>query len=65
MPRRKRAGDWAIFYAEVPTWLKAAIEIQAKEHHHSATAEFLNWAEKCLTAKSKAAGKAKAAEDKP
>lgn len=39
--RRKRPGEWAILYAEVPPVVKAALERRAKANRRSATAELI------------------------
>ena len=63
MPKRKRPGDWAVIFAEVPPVLKAWLDAQAKANHRSATAELTHILESHLDPKHKT--EAPAANKKP
>ena len=41
MPRRKRPGEWAVLYVEVPPELKAKMQAIADRHRRSLTAELI------------------------
>jgi hypothetical protein len=41
MGKRKRNGEWAVIFAEVPPALKAWLDAQAVANHRSSTAELI------------------------
>lgn len=48
MPRRKRPGEWAVLYAEIPPALKERLESQAIKNNRSTVGELIELLNKHL-----------------